>query len=110
MTPKWAALAWIVDDYLYLELPGPAGIRSHTIRVPATAEGFDRALTLLKQRTFDSKLGTAGDPTQHQIERFRKATGDKVIINGDKVRKVGTSVSPSMRSTAREVLRRLGMI
>jgi len=105
MTPKWAALAWVVDDYLYLELPGPVGIRSHTIRVPATAEGFGRALILLKQRTFDSKLGSAGDPTQHQIDKAKTVSN----YHNVPIKRVG-AISPSMRSTAREVLRRLGMI
>ena len=105
MAPKHAALAWVVDDFLYLELPGPMGIKSHTLRVPATANGFERALAMLRQRTFDSKLGTAGDPTQHQIDKAETVSN----YHNVPIKQVG-AISPSMRSTAREVLRKLGMI
>lgn len=104
--PPWAASLWQSDEWLYVELPATIGHLAHTIRVPATVEGMTKILDMLKVRDESSRIGSKGDPTQWQVDR------NVVSYDEGKVKrqKPKDKFSPQIRSGARDVLRKLGMI
>ena len=89
-TPNWAARIWTHDGWIYLDLPSGPRLSRHTLRLPATTAGLSQALSLIKERHADSKLGEPGDPTQYQIEKAKAPPYD-----GDRVRRVGAPAYPS---------------
>lgn len=106
LTPKWAAAIWATDAWLYLELPSMAGIAKHTIRVPNTQEGLAHALDIINYRTSESRLGEPGDPTRWQVEHLKVPKYDEALVK----RKAKPSFSDEARATARDILRKVGIL
>ena len=103
LRPPHAAIVWVVDDWVYFELPGTRGIKSHTIRLPATESGFKAGLQSLRARTENSTIGTGGDPTQHQIRKALKEFKDPIQTTRKKY-------SPALLEAAKAILQEKGMI
>lgn len=103
--PRWAASIWIAGDWLCLELPSvEGGVKAHTIKVPNTQAGLERLLPLLRNRNSNTKLFTKGDSTQAMLDAVEESKG-KVVVKRPKAPFV-----PEFAASARDVLRKLGMI
>lgn len=71
--PSHAASFWIAGDDLMVAFPtqGPEG-RGSTLRFPASANGLQAAITVLKGRKAhadDLRLASRGTPSQYEVER-----------------------------------------
>ena len=104
ITPPWAFSVWCNSDHLYAELPAINGHTSHVVRLRNDEKGLRKILVLAKARDIGSKLGTNGDPTQHQINKIEY---DPMMIRRTREK---LKYSPKQRQGAREILRKLGMI
>ena len=103
MKPPFAISIWVIDDFLYAELPASRGATTHTIHVKATPEGLSHILSMLKARNAQSEIGSPGDPTQWQLDlSFDEAKVKRV--------KPKAKATPEMQSAARAILRELGML
>lgn len=112
LTPKWAASIWATDAWLYLEMPSMAGVAKHTVRVPNDANGLAQALEILNYRNSESRLGEVGDVTRWQLEEAAKRdlmVKDYIERKGVKAKPKAT-FSAEARATAREILRKVGIL
>jgi hypothetical protein len=102
--PPWAPTIWYDSDHIWAELPSVNGHLSHTIKVPFDVQGLTKVLVMAHSRNAGSKLGTKGDPTQHQI--------NKPTYDPAKVRRVREKFRPTPQQsiTAREIMRKMGLI
>jgi hypothetical protein len=103
--PAWAFSVWSDSDWIYAELPAINGNQVHVVRARNNSVGLNKILVLAKARDSQSRLGTKGDPTQHQFE--------KIDYDPAMVRKVGKpkyDFTPAQRASARDILRKMGMI
>jgi hypothetical protein len=101
--PPWAFSVWSNSDHIFAELPAINGHQAHQVKVPNDVMGLRKLLILAKSRHVESKVGTKGDPTQHQINKPMYGL----------VRRVGrikTQFTPQQRIGAREILRKMGLI
>lgn len=102
--PPWAFSVWSDFDNIYAELPAINGHTLHTVKVPNNITGLKKLLVLAKSRDVSSKLGSKGEPTQHQIE---KISYDESMVRRPKPK---LTFTPAQIINAREVLRKLGLI
>lgn len=102
--PPWAFSIWSNHDHIFVELPAINGSQAHVVKVPNNEKGLKKILVLAKSRDIGSKLGTKGDPTQHQIQKIEY---DPAMIRRSRVKLKFTN---EQRAGAREILRKLGMI
>ena len=102
--PPWAFSIWSDADNIYAELPAIGGHTSHTVKVSNDVVGLNKLLVLARSRGAKSQLGDIGDPTQWQIE--------KVTYDPAMVRRVNEKLrfTPAQRISAREILRKMGVI
>ncbi len=112
LRPTNPATIWRSGDCIIAELP--RGNLTHTVSVPFTTEGLAKIINLLAHRTEASKIGTAGEPTQHLINKQPPGKIKKPatpVYDLAKVRRVGkVKMSVEQMESTKEVLRKLGMI
>lgn len=102
--PPWAISVWCNADHIYAELPAIGGQTAHVVRVKNDGMGLGKILTLAKSRDISSRIGSRGDPTQHQIN---KIDYDPAMIKRARPKLVFSS---AQRIEARSVLRKMGLI
>lgn len=107
-TPSYAARVWLEGDRLYCDLPVPDGEGRHTLCFPNDPAGLSRLLFLIRHRTAQSRIGEPGDITQHQLNKELAAKANAFIKANPKRDK--PAFTAAARSTARDVLRKMGMI
>ena len=111
--PPHAISLWANKDILYVELPqaNGSGEQSHTIRLPLNVYGLTQAVELLRSREVTSRIGTKGDPTQHQAEASikdmqKKAAGYTGPITRPKQK---LALTPERAMSVRSILRQIGI-
>jgi len=105
--PSYSAVIWVSDPYIYIELNDTmGGNRKHQVKFPNDTLGMAQALKLVNARNATSKLCSAGDLTQHQIDHALKAKIDDFL----KTRKPKTSATEEQRASATDILREMGLI
>lgn len=113
--PPHAVSIWLEDGSIHMDLPAIGSHLNHRLTFPNNAHGQARMMHLLSQRTHESRIGEAGDLTQHQVnkalirKRLEAAEADYVLTQGKIGTKPKTIFTPAMRQGARDVLRRLGL-
>lgn len=105
--PPNAASVWIINDHLYIDLPASNSHLSHSLCVKADAQGFLKLASLLRNRTERSRIGEAGDPTQHHLNKPQPAKYDEALVRRPKAK---DTFAPALQSAARDVMRRMGLI
>lgn len=105
-TPAWAASIWCTDAWIYVDLPATKGHHRHTIKVPNSAEGIAKVLGLVRARTETTKIGDLGEPTQAQIDRGNL---DR-MVKAFKPKASKPMFDPALMTSAKDVLRKLGVI
>lgn len=103
--PDFAAKVWYADGEYYAELA--EGGTSHTLRL----SGGD-LLELIRHRTSDSKLTTAGNKTQYQIDKCLLGSDDLVaefLSKGLQPAKKKTKYTPEQRKAANALLKLVGL-
>ena len=103
-SPSWAAAIWADANQLHLYLPSVKGSEGHAVHLPNTPAGLARALAIINDRHAGSTIGTAGSPTNYQLEREGSA------VLKAKPKKPTPSFTKSQQEAAKAVLRELGMI
>lgn len=109
ISPPNSPRVWITDDSLYFEFTNASGI-SHSIKLPATVEGFSHAIEMLHARTASTKIGMKGEPTQYMTEKDLSKLSTTFLANGGKLTKKGPAFSQKLQDSARDVLRNMGLI
>ncbi len=110
--PPTAVSLWLAEGQIHMDLPAINGHTTHRLTFPNDAIGMTRALYLLQQRNQGSYLATEGDITQHQLDRKVRNMKAKLLVDaaGERlVKKSKDSFSPTLRQSARDVMRRLGL-
>ena len=105
MPPKWAATIWADSDWLYLQLPSPICESAYVVKLPRDGTGISQAIALLSHRGEASTIGTAGSPTNYQLEMERLSKETDV-----KPRKPTILATPKQRSTIKSLLRKMELI
>lgn len=107
--PPHAISIWASKEILYVELPqaDTGSGQSHTIKLPLNVYGLTQVVNLLHARSSASRIGTKGDPTQHQAEADtvrmqRLAAGYKGPIK----KEVKIPISQELKNNLRDVIRR----
>jgi hypothetical protein len=69
--PDYAVSMWVVGDSIMIAFPGTVSEQGHTIKLPASEGGLRAAISIMKDRAVaqNLRIGNAGTPTQHDIER-----------------------------------------
>jgi hypothetical protein len=69
--PSHAVSVWAVGDELFVAFPGTVTDKGHTVTFPATANGLQALVNILRRReaSNDRRIANAAAPTQYQIER-----------------------------------------
>lgn len=107
MRPDNAAFIWADNNILHVELPDPASGKSHIIRLPLNVYGLGQVVEVLKHRHNSSKIGTTGDPTQHQVEEnIRLAKGYKGPIKKPLAK---VALTPQLSASIKEIMRKVGI-
>lgn len=105
--PSFAAQVWVEDNSFHVSLPEADGELSHRLTFPCDQQGMIRLRQLLASRHKLSLIGTAGDLTQHQVNKQLKR---KVNTDGIPITRITKDkFTPEVKAAAKAVLRRLGL-
>lgn len=107
--PPHAVSLWLEDGSIHMDLPAIGSHLSHRLTFPNNVQGLNRMMHLLASRSHLSKIGEAGDLTQHQVNRKLKEKAPWDLPKGKYVKPKKDTFSPALRQGARDVLRRLGL-
>jgi hypothetical protein len=68
--PDYAVNVWVAGDNIMVAFPGTVTEQGHTIKLPASAAGFQTIVRILRDRSTarDLRLGNAGTPSQYDLE------------------------------------------
>lgn len=112
--PAYAVSVWVAGDSLMVAFPGTASEQGHTIKLPASAGGFQAAINIMKDRAAAKslKLGNRGTPTQWDTDRMMAHWGKLMKADADeKIAKHERKMVEAKRErdNAAEFLKELGL-
>lgn len=103
--PSYAVSVWVAGDNLMVAFPGIASEQGHTIKLPASAAGFQTIVRILRDRATaqDLRLGNAGTPSQYDLEADQRYA---IIL---KAMKSEDDAARSAKAQAARELQELGL-
>lgn len=104
--PASAVTIWLRDQQILMQIPSTViGGQSHTLAFDNNLIGRARVFTILHERANEvGKLSTRSAPTQAQLRAFDKKPVTRRAV------KPSFHVAPTVTATAKEVLRKLGVL